>query len=158
MYVRFIYTICYFMWKFIMQCPCQECIWKWRPTEANTQRSYHAICYKPFDEIYHYQCEYIKRTYRRTYLFRFISILSERMMQGRFLSNKGTRLNANFVGIDGIRSVPECGTTCNKVHGCLGFNFNRGPPVVCEICYVPHDAPGANMTTDFAWNHYAIVP
>ena len=41
---------------------------------------------------------------------------------------------------------------------CVAFNFQQGPPILCELSRVPHDAPDIIMVNDPAWDHYAIVP
>ena len=81
-------------------------------------------------------------------------------MARRLLKMKGTRQIADTTGIEGIRSVAECSVACNvnaEVQ-CVGFNFKRGPPIMCEICRVPHDAPTTDMSTEASWNHYAVIP
>ena len=60
------------------------------------------------------------------------------MTPRRFLKNKGTRQNADFVAIEGIRSVAECGAICSKVHGGVGLNFKPGPIIVCVKSAVYH--------------------
>ena len=99
----------------------------------------------------------ISRPNDATYIF-CLSIFPDRMMPHRFLQRTDNRQHTDLVGIEAIRSVVECSTICNQLHGCMGFNFKRRPAVVYEMFHVPHDAPGANVSIDHGWNHYAIVP
>ena len=41
---------------------------------------------------------------------------------------------------------------------CMGFNFQFGPPVVCELSPMPWDAPTASLVNDANWDHYSIIP
>ena len=69
------------------------------------------------------------------------------------------RQNAQVTGIENIRTQSECAVSCTQQsQPCVGFNFKRGPPAMCELCSVPHDAPNTAMVPDQLWNHYAIVP
>ena len=80
-------------------------------------------------------------------------------MSRRFLKMKGTRENTGSPAIDGIEFEEECSAACTEMaQDCVGFNFKQGPPIMCEICSMPHDAPDSNMLVDTAWDHYAIVP
>ena len=87
------------------------------------------------------------------------SFFSERTTPRWFSKKQGMRQNAEVAGIQGIKSVVQCGIACStKPQECVGFNFKPGLPIPCELCRVPQDAPNANMAVDPTWNHYAIVP
>ena len=80
-------------------------------------------------------------------------------MSRRFSKQEGVRQNASVAGITDIESVGECSIICiSKSQECVGFNFKQGPPIMCELCRVPHDAPNADMVTNPVWDHYAIMP
>ena len=86
-------------------------------------------------------------------------VLSGPTLHRSFNKQPGTRQNASVIGVAGIRSKIECNTQCvHRSDVCMGFNFQRGPPVICEISRIPHDAPNSNMVVDSQWDHYAIVP
>ena len=75
-----------------------------------------------------------------------------------FMRKSGTRQNVDVGETVGIRSVVQCAVKCRvMVQECVGFNFNQGPPAMCELCRVPHDAPNTDMVVDSNWDHYAIV-
>ena len=86
-------------------------------------------------------------------------LFPERAMSRRFLKRDNTYQNVDVCGIWAVRSAGECSVICTvKAQECVGFNFKRGPPIVCELCSVPHDAPNADMVDHPDWDHYAIVP
>ena len=80
-------------------------------------------------------------------------------MSRQFLKHNNTRQDTNAYEIQVARSMVECSVMCiAKSNECVGFNFNQGPLIMCELSRVPHDAPNAAMVSDTAWDHYAIVP
>ena len=80
-------------------------------------------------------------------------------MSRRFLKYDDTREDANVYGIQVVKSVGECSFMCTmSTQQCVGFNYNPGPPIMCELSRVPHDAPDAHMVNDPNWDHYAIIP
>ena len=80
-------------------------------------------------------------------------------MSRRYLKREGVRQNADFVGVAAIRSVGECSVTCNeKATSCVGFNFKREPPAMCELSGVTHDATNKDMVVNRTWDHYSIIP
>ena len=86
-------------------------------------------------------------------------VLSGRTLHRFFNKQPGTRQNAGVISVAGIRSKIECNTQCvHRSDVCMGFNFQRGPPFICEFSRIPHDAPNSNMVIDSQWDHYAIIP
>ena len=69
------------------------------------------------------------------------------------------RQTVTCLEITGMRTRWQCSIHCiQQSDACVGFNFQRGPLVICELCQVPHDASNANMAVDTRWYCYAIVP
>ena len=80
-------------------------------------------------------------------------------MSRQFLKYNNTRQDTDVYEIQVVRSMVECSVMCiAKSNECVGFNFNEGLLIMCELSRVPHDAPNAAMVGDTAWDHYAIVP
>ena len=78
-------------------------------------------------------------------------------MARRFLKQDGMRQNADVSGIEGIRSVGECSFAClARAQACVGFNFNPGANITCELCRAPYDGPNSDMAANTTWDHYAI--
>ena len=86
-------------------------------------------------------------------------IFPERTIHRLFFKHEDTRQVVDVYEIQVARSVGECSTICTaKARECVGFNLKLGPPIICELSRVPHDAPNADMVVGSAWDHYAIVP
>ena len=86
-------------------------------------------------------------------------MIPERTIPRWFSKQKGIRQNAEVSGTGDIRSVRECSVVCiSNAQECVGFNFKQGPPAICELCRVPHDAPNADMMNNITWDHYVIMP
>ena len=80
-------------------------------------------------------------------------------MSRRFLKHNDSRQHADIFGIQVVRSVDECSIICTaKAQECVGFNMKQQPPIICELCRVPHDAPTSTMVSAGTWDHYAIIP
>ena len=78
-------------------------------------------------------------------------------MPRSYMRKNGMRQTVDVLGTVGIRSVVQCAMKCTEEEQeCVGFNFNQGPPALCELCRVPHDAPNTDMVADTDWDHYAI--
>ena len=85
--------------------------------------------------------------------------ISGAVLHRTFMLLPSKRHNVHNLQIDRIRTIGECSVHCiQRSDVCVGFNFHRGPPTICELCRVPHDAPNANMVIAPTWDHYAIVP